>query len=313
MLGPERLLMMAIELDHAPEAVWAAVDQLASNRLDRLLDILRVAPPQSRVAGDAWHLAITPARLRSLVDAASPDLETLERVLARFEAGDAGVLLDLLTESESLATRKRLFMRLVALAPEIGRDIVRRLRDDRWFARRNMLALMGELSEWPKKWTPAAYSDDAHPAVRREAFKLMLRMPQHREMALCGLLVDPERRARSLGLAAAADGCPPEAVHLLAAIAHDESVSNELRVMAVRALGRATHVHAIEPLVELVRRRPGLGRGKLADKSPVMLAALHALRTLPEGTPESRKLVARAARASDADVRQAAGSGDAGA
>jgi HEAT repeat protein len=241
------------------------------------------------------------------VDSASPNLETLERILAGIESPNAGLLLDLLTESEALATRKRLFTRLVELAPEIGPDIMRRLHDERWFARRNMLALMGEMAEWPRKWSPADHSGDPNPIVRREAFKLMLRVPAHRDQALCGLLEDRDRKAKSLGLAAAVESCPPEAVDLLAAIVRDESVSPELRLMGVRALGRAEVARAIPPLTELVQRGSGLARGRLADKSPVMLAALQALSTLPDGTVESRKLVARAARSSDPDVRAAVG------
>ncbi|MDH3732655.1 MAG: HEAT repeat domain-containing protein [Gemmatimonadota bacterium] len=307
LLGPERMLMMAIELDHAPDSVWGAIDELAEHRIENLLEILRLAPPQSWVAADAWHRAITADRLRALVDSQSPNLETLERVLERIEAVDAGVLLDLLTESESLATRKRLFTRLVELAPEIAPDIVRRLSDDRWFARRNMLALMGELAEWPAKWTPGSHAADPNPVVRREAYKLMLKAPDYRDKAVCGLLADSDRKARSLGLAAAVEACPPEAVDKLAAIVNDGSVSPELRLMGVRALGRTGDKRAVGPLTELVRRGPGLGKHKLAEKSPVLIAALQALSTIPDGTVDSRKLVARAAKSSDPDVRAAVG------
>jgi len=308
-LDSERLLMMAIELDHAVDAVWEATDELAGSQLALLLDILEEAPARSRLARDAWRRVITPERLRSLVDSPSPDLDTLERVLARFEADDAGVLLDLLTESERLATRRRLFTRLVALAPRIGPEIVRRLLDRRWFARRNMLALLGEIPRWPAKWSPAAYSEDPHQAVRREALKLMLRVPEHRDLALCRLLADTDLRALSLGLAAATDDCPPEAIDLLAAITRDESVTTELRLMAVRALARTGHSGALAPLVDLLRRPGRSGRTKLAEASPLMLAALQALATRRRNTPEIRKLLARAARAADPDVRRAAAGG----
>ena len=312
LLGPERMLMMAIELDHAPDSVWDAIDELAEHRLENLLEILRLAPSPSWVAADAWHRAVTPDRLRALVDAPEPNLETLERVLAGIGPDDAGVLLDLLTESDSLATRKRLFNRLVELAPSIGPEIVRRLGDERWFARRNMLALLGEMPRWPPKWNPASHADDPNPVVRREVFKLMLKRPDHRDRAVCGLLADPDRKARSLGLAAAVESCPPEAVELLADIVGDGRVSPELRLMGVRALGRTGDVRAVAPLIELVRKGPGLGRYKLADKSPILIAALQALSTIPEGTVDSRKLVARAARSSDPDIRAAVGGGEPG-
>ncbi|MDX1396417.1 MAG: hypothetical protein R3195_18695 [Gemmatimonadota bacterium] len=305
LLGPERMLMMAIELEHAPDAVWEAIDELAEHRIENLLEILRMAPRRSWVAGDAWHRAVTPARLRTLVDSESPNMEVIERILARIDASNAELLLDLLTESESLATRKRLFNRLVELAPEIGPEIIRRLRDGRWFARRNMLALMGEMDEWPAKWSPSQLSDDPNPMVRREALKLMLRDAGTRDQAVYGLLKDRDRKARSLGLAAAVESCPPQAVEQLAEIVRDESVSVELRLVGVRALGGSADPAAVGPLVELVRR-PGLIPG-LAEKSRLMLAALQALSTMPDGTAESRKLVARAAKASDPEIRAAVG------
>lgn len=312
MLAPERLIMTAIELDHAPDAVWAAIDELAGERLGTLMEILRLAPPRSWVANDAWHRAIDGDRLRELLDAEDPDLETLEQVLAGVEAPDAGVLLDLLTESDSLATRKRLFARLTELAPHIGAEIIRRLRDTRWYARRNMLALLGELERWPPKWSPAELSDDPHPAVRREALKLLLRLPEHRGRAVCGLLQDGDRRAVSLGLAAATEECPPEAVDLLAAIGREETTSDELRVMAVRALGQSTDGRAIAPLVELARRGSGLAPNRLAEKSPVLLAALHALASFTDLPPEATKLLARAASSSDEDIRETVARGDGG-
>ncbi len=303
LLAPERLLMMAIELDHAPAPVWAAIDELAAERLRTLIEVLRLAPSNSWVANDAWHRAIDADRLRELVDADDPDLETLERVLAGIGPPDAGVLLDLLTESDSLATRKRLFARLTELAPHIGDEIVRRLRDPRWYGRRNMLALLGELDAWPRRWSPAELSTDPHPAVRREALKLMLRIPEHRARAVCGLLQDTERRALSLGLAAATEECPPEAVDLLAAIGRDDTTSDELRVMAVRALGQSAGEPALAPLVELTRRGSGLAPNRLAEKSPVLLAALQALSAFPDLPGSARKLLARAAASSDPDIR----------
>lgn len=307
MLRAERLIMMAIELDHAPDAVWAAVDEMADERLGTLLEILRIAPPGSRIPEAAWRRAVTSDRLRALVDADPPDLETLEKVLARIDEGEAGVLLDLLVESESLATRKRLFTRLGQLAPRIVPEIVRRLGDERWYARRNLLALIGEIPQWPPKWSPASYAEDRHPAVRREAYKLMLRDPRQRDRAVCGLLEDADRKAQSLGLAAATEECPPAAIPLLADLAQDERAASELRLMAVRALGQTSDVSAIDTLVELVRRGSGIGRNRLADKSPLMLAALQALTTFPEGTPDSRKLIARAAKSQDPAIRAAVG------
>ncbi|MDX1577408.1 MAG: HEAT repeat domain-containing protein [Gemmatimonadota bacterium] len=304
---PERLLMMAIELDHAPEPVTEAVETLASAHLDRLVRLLDRAPPESSVARAAWGLAMRPETLRRLLDDESPDFETLELLLARIGPDRADVLLDLLCESDSLATRKRLLTRLVELAPRIERELMRRSRDPRWYARRNVLVLMGELRRWPAKWSPAPFVEDPHPAVRREALKLMLKRPALRDRALCGLLTDDDPRARSLGLAAATESCPPEAVPLLADLVEKEGAPAEHRVLAIRALGRSGEPAAVEPLLRVVRRGAGLAPNRLAEKSPVMVAGLQALATFPGDIGRGRKLLARASRSRDSDIRGALG------
>ncbi len=306
-VGAERLVMTAIELQHDPDCVWEAIYELADARLATLLDILRRAPAESDLARAAWSRAVTPARLRKLIESQRPDMEAFESVLAALGPDEAEPLLDLLGESDALPTRKRVFTRLVELAPHIGPQIVRRLREPTWFTRRNMLVLLGELEAWPARFNPAALADDPHPAVRREAFKLMLRTPKHRDQALCGLLKDPDRRARSLGLAAATESCPPEGVPLLSAIVGDETVTTELRLMGVRALGLTGDRDALEPLKRLVRRGAGLTPNRLAEKSPLMLAALQALATFPGDVGDARKLLTRAARSNDPDVLAALG------
>lgn len=303
LLGPERLLMMAIELDHAPETVSSTIEALARDRLPSLCEMLRSAPQRSAVTRAGWRRALLPERIRALVDADPPDLDTLEIILSRIGPERAGILLDLLTEAESLATRRRLFARLVELGPDIGPEILRRLRDSRWFARRNMLALLGELEDWPPKWSPASLSTDPHPAVRREAHKLMLRVPELRDSAVSGLLQDDDRRAVTLGIAAATESCPPEAIDLLAALIRDESARPDIRVMAVRALAHSRHPAALAPLIEQARRGPGWRRTQLAEKTPLLLAALKGLALFPTPPRDVRKLLARAASSKDPEIR----------
>ncbi|MCG8466787.1 MAG: hypothetical protein MJB57_01060 [Gemmatimonadetes bacterium] len=306
-IGADRVLMTAIELEHAPECVWTVVDEMASADLVELVRIVRAAPTDSRLARDAWTRAMRPEHVRTSLETDGADPDAISQLLEGFGPEQADVLLDLLCESESLATRKRLFTRLVALAPQIEQSLVRRSRDERWFARRNILALMGELEAWPRKWSPGGFADDPHPAVRREAFKLMLRKPDLRDRALCGLLEDDDRRARSLGLAAATESCPLEAIAKLSDLVVDERIPTEQRVMGVRALGRTGDHEAAAALIEVVRAGAGLAPNRLAPKNPVMLAALQALATFPGDIGVGKKLIMKATRSSDPDIRAALG------
>lgn len=302
--------MMGLELGEGGETVWRAVDELTRTRLGVLLRILHTAPADSPFVPLVWERVLASDAVRALFDAEEPDFEALDLLLARIGTDGAGAILDLLSESDSLSTRSQLFARLAALGPRIAPEVIRRTRDERWFTRRNMLALMGEFETWPPKWSPAEYSEDPHPAVRRESLKLMLRLPHCRDRALCGLLGDGDPRAMGLGLAAAVESCPPEAVPLLADIARHDSVGMELRVMAVRALGLSGDPAALSSLVELVRgalpRGLKIFRSRERTSSPVLLASLQALSTFPGCPAAARRLLAKAAKSGDREVRAAA-------
>jgi HEAT repeat protein len=307
---PERLVMMGLELGQGSDGFWEAHRELAQTSFGALLEILHTAPSSSELVGEAWRRTLASPEAQALLEDEEPDFEALDLLLERIGSDGAGPILDLLSESDSLSTRNQLYTRLAGLGPAIAPEVIRRTRDDRWFARRNMLALMGEFDEWPKKWNPAELSNDEHPAVRREALKLMLRVPDCRDRALCGLLSDGEPRALALGLAAAVKSSPPEAVPLLGDIARDESLSEELRVMSVRALGLSGDEDAVAPLLELIRegmpKGPRFLRSRRGQQSPVMLAALQALSTFPDCPAEAERILAKAAGSKDPDVRAAA-------
>ena len=307
---PERLVMMGVELGQGGDAFWEARRKLAQTGFGVLLKILHTAPPSSELASEAWDRTLASPEAQALLEEEEPDFESLDLLLDRIGSDGAGAILDLLSESDSLSTRSKLYTRLAGLGPAIAPEVIRRTRDDRWFARRNMLALMSEFDEWPRKWSPAELSDDEHPAVRREALKLMLRVPDCRDRALCGLLSDGEPRAISLGLAAAVESCPPEAVPLLGDIARDEKLAAELRVMAVRSLGLSGDEDAVAPLLEIVRgempKGPRFLRSRRSQGSPVMLAALQALSTFPDCPAEAQHILAKAAGSKDPAIRAAA-------
>ncbi len=306
----DRVLMTGIEVDRMGDAVSAAVDEMLSDgELPALISLLSRAPDSNAPAIEIWERIETPDSVRQLLDDPSPDLEVLDLLVARMGIKAAEPLLDLLAATESLRTRRELFARLASMGPELGPAVVRRLRDERWFVKRNMLALMGELPEWPRQWTPSDQSEHPHPAVRREALKLMLREERSRDLAVCALLKEDDSRALSLGLAAALEDTPPEAVPLLVPIAQDESLTKDLRVSAVRALGTGQGTVAREALLSLASSRRGwlarlFGRRRVAQKSPVVLEALNAL--AGSADPRAERLLSRAARSSDPVIRRAA-------
>lgn len=223
-------------------------------------------------------------------------------------------LLDTLVHAGQRMERRRAFDELVELGPEIAEPTLRRLRDPDlpWYAKRNLLALLGEVDGWPVQWSLGPYVDHYHVAVRREALKILLDKPSRREWAMSKLLEERDRRSLALGLAAArADGPPPETVPLLEAVALDEEVPPELRAEAARALGESESPAALRALLDIARRDlepAGLLRRRYRATRvlPETLAALKALRAWAAGDAEARRVLRRAGRCREPTVRRAA-------
>lgn len=309
---PERMVMMGLEVDRPGPLVQQAAARLREeHRVADLVALLDDSPPGAAAARALWGDLASPRTVRALLQEEDPDFETLDRLLEHTGPAAAGPMLDVLIESESRTVRRKLFSRLGKLGSPAAPMVIERLADDRWYVQRNMLALLGEYDEWPRKWTPATYSGHEHPAVRREAHKLMLRDPELRDMAIATLLEDRDPRSLALGLGAAQEGAPPEAVPLLIGLVGDAGLRPALRTMAIRALARVREPEALRTLLRQVRDEGGwlarlFGRWRLAEPSPTMLEALAGLYRHWSDDSQARRVLERAARSDGADVRAAA-------
>ena len=309
MVRPARLLQMSLETDTAGPVIDDAVhDLVQAGELTSLLRILHGAPVDCAAADEAWALLETPDTLRRILERESPDFEALDLLLPRLGLAAVEPMLATLANSEALPIRRQLFSRLSRLGPEVGKAAVRHLRDSRWYVQRNMLALMGELDHWPERWTPSQLADAPHPAVRREALKLMLRVPEHWDLAVVGLLRDEDPRTVALGLAAAVESAPADAIDMLIGYAEDEDLPPELRVLAIRALEANGARSAIPTLMLLCgeKRWPRGRKTRATEKTSVMLAALRALYDLAYEDDEARQLLDAAAASDDPEIRAAA-------
>lgn len=309
-IEPERVLMTALEVGQMGAPVSAAVDEmLADGRLAAVISLLDGVPETNPVAPAVWKTLEGPATVMTLLEEDPPNFEALDLLIERIRVQAADPMLAVLAESESLSTRRKLFSRLAGLGPQIGRSVIRWLGDERWFVKRNMLALLGELERWPPKWSPADYAKHPHNAVRREALKLMLKEPENRDAAVCALLADDDSRSLTLGLAAAVERCPPEAQALLLDLAEDEALPMDQRILATRALTGRGHPSVVPGLLQLARGKRNLffrliRRERVAEKSPVTLHALFGL--FHSGDPRAQRLLARARRSHDPEIRAAA-------
>jgi len=312
---PLRIVQTAVESGALGFGAWRAVERLvAEHHVGDLIDLLAESPDASRPAVRAdiaplWTRVTSPDVVRQLASAEPPDFATLDRVLPRLHVDAFEPLLDVLGESESRTTRRGLLDRLTTRAPrELGPLIATRLsREIPWYVTRNLLLILDGLPALPAGFSTAGFTAHEDARVRREALKVSLKVPGERERALLGALRDPDPRMVRLALGAALEDCPPAALAVVMELARDATAASELRVLAIKVLGRVKNTLALSALLDLVDGGTNwLGRPKLAGRSLELLAALMALAAGWRNDVQASVLLALAAASNDPDVRAAA-------
>lgn len=306
---PLRLVQTALELGSWGDVVNAAVDALVERReIPTLLDLLAQAPAGDPAAEAVWSRLPARDELCRALAEAEPDAALVERLLPRLGLEAADPLLDALAASDSRTARRRLLTWLAQLGPGIGPRVMERLESPHWYVLRNMLLLLGGVEPWPAGFSPAAHLSHPDARVRREALKLALKAPDFREQAICTGLTDGDELILRTALAAALDGCPAEAVPLLADQLESRTQPADVRIQIVRVLAGIRAPAARDCLIRraLVRRR-WLPWKRLAPKSPESVAAIAGLAGRWKEDPAAAVVLRLALGSRDADVRAAAG------
>ena len=304
---PLRILQTAVETGVLGFAAWRAVERIvAENKIGPLVQLLQASPNGS--VDSLWKRITAPDVVRQLAGNEPPDFSTLDHVLPRLTLTGFEPLLDVLGTSESRTTRRGLLDRLTRAPRELGTTIAARLAAEApWYVTRNLLLILDGLPILPDGFSAASFL--AHPdvRVRREAAKLALKIPAERERALLGALQDSDARMVRLALTAALEQCPPLALPLVTKLAHDAATASELRVLAIKVLGRTGNTAALGSLLAIVDGGTSwLGRPRLAARSLEVLAALMALSAGWRNDKEAAKVLGLAASSADPDVRNAA-------
>jgi hypothetical protein len=161
-----------------------------------------------------------------------------------------------------------------AIAPEV----IARLPGAPWYVQRNLLFLLAKLPVLVEGFSPTPYVRHADARVRREAVRMLFRVPGGRAHALRAALADPDPGVVQLGLAAAIAECPPALIPIVARHATSERAEPHLRALALRVLGASGSPQALETLLRVtLARRTLIGRQRLVPRSPELLTALTAL------------------------------------
>lgn len=311
-IEPERLVQMGLEMDEPAGPVQGAVATMVEeHRFPELVEMADVVPEPNRAADALWERLAVPDTVEGLLHEPNPDFDLLRRVVNRAGAAVAAPLLDALSDSNagSRAYWHNVFALLLEIGGPVADMVPERLEDDRWFVRRNLLALLYELPRRPKGFTALPYLEESEARVRAEAFRLALEEPGGREVALAAGLRDDNERVVGLALSAASEELPEALEPLVVRCASDRSLPPALRSRAVRILADRPSRIALRALVDLVWVRRWIFWRRLAEPSGPVLAALEALSLRWSGSPEARPVL-EAARASDDErVREAVSGG----
>ena len=303
---PLRIVETGIEVGVLGVSVWRAMDRLlAEQQTGPVLDVLERAP---EVAAPLWQLIASPDGVRRLTTHEPPDFSSIDRVLPRLDAAAFTPLLDALAQSESRTTRRGLLDRLARAPRDVGPLLLPRLTPATpWYVLRNLLIVLDGLAELPAGFSAAPFAAHADARVRREALKVMLKVPAERDGAIVGALADPDPRMVRLALSTALESCPPPAASLIAAVATSEKSAPDLRVLAIKVLGRTKHPAALAALLSLTDGgRNWLGKQKLATRSLESIAALMALATSWGSDARAGAILGLARHSGDPDIRNAA-------
>jgi hypothetical protein len=148
--------------------------------------------------------------------------------------------------------------------------------------------------------------DHADLRVRSDAIRLGLTLPAERDTALRRALEHRDVSILRLGLTAVQDDCPSRITPLVAAVAVDAEIVDDLRALAVRALGRAREKPARDALLRLVDGgRTMLGRPRLAAPTRLAVGAVRALSQGWRTDPAVAPILALAAASPEPEFRSA--------
>jgi HEAT repeat protein len=273
--------------------------------LGRVTEILQGAADVP-VADAVWQQIATPVRLRAELEASPIDLDAVEQLAFRLGAEAIEPLLDLLESATEQSARARALKLLISIGPAVAEPAANRLANAPWYMQRNILILLRELKAWPAGFSAVSYARHSDVRVRREAYKLLLDLPQYRGSAMSHGLEDSDDDIIRLILRAGLESCPPEAHRAIERFIADGRRTPELRSLAVRVLGRAGGPQVLPRLLELAGARRSLLGWRLGPKSPVVIAAVEALARHWGDDPKVASVLALARHHPDAEIRLAA-------
>lgn len=312
--GPLRLLEMALEVDaYGPTVQAAILDLVELGYSATMLQLAKDAPEGTRLAAKIVAELTGPDRVRAYLERPDVDEEALAGLAESMGADAIPVFLDALADSESRSVRRKVFDRARLMGGLVGVEVVRRLEgEERWYVVRNWLALLEFFPEAAAGIDALRYLHHEDPRVRREALTLALRAEGSRDRALALALADPDELNCRTAVVELRAPVPETLVPTIVKRVLHARRDSVVKAQAIRALEGSRAPLVRDALVALVAvGRSMLGKVKLHEPDPAMLAALRVLATDWRTDAAVAPIVEQAARSKlPAVSRAAAGVGE---
>jgi hypothetical protein len=299
---------MALEVGAFGPTVKACIhDLLGMGRTRDVVDVVRSVDRSGEAAASVVAELTHPDQVRRYL--ALPDVDAgVLRALAEF-GGDAMIdpYLDALAEAESRSVRRKVFDVAKDLGPKVGERVLERLaEEDRWYVARNFLGLLDFMPEAAARLDALPYLQHEDARVRREALPLVLARPEQRDRGLALGLTDADEQVLRTAVSALPVPLPEALVPTVMKRVLQAERPPLLKAAGIRTLtGLGTPWVRDGLLSIVVDGRSLLGKARLADPDPAVLAALRVLADSWAEDDEVAPVLRQARRSKDPEVRRA--------
>jgi hypothetical protein len=304
LVAAERIVQLSLEVGVVGPPTLRALDRMRQQ--DDPLELLSILTeaPDGPARDELESYVTSPRLLRRLLGREETPLRLLERLTTRLGRAAVEPLLD-----EWLGTdepRQDVAELLLSVSDDAAEVMSARIGGARPNEQRRMVMLFDRMERWPRNFSPMPLAGSTDAALRRDAVRCMLRREAFREPAMLLALDDEDERVLGLALGAAMKHATPALVPQLLRRVSDESLSEDVRALVVRALAATRSEEAMRWMVRASLRRSWIvGRARLRDASPMLVAAIEGMATHWSRSPETSVAISLAARSGNAELRAA--------
>jgi len=303
---PYRILTMSLDMAELGDGARRAIRALvARGRVTPLVKILGDLPPADPLRPQYQPLVATPDAVAALLRLHPVDIEALERLTPEVGVVAAPFLLDALAEADDRGLRRRLLALLARFGNAVAPLAIERYPGAPWYVQRNLLRLLQELPEPPAESVVGGFAEHPEARVRIEGLRLLLRHPAARARGIVQALGDRDPACMRVGVFASVESCPLAALPLLMRMLLEHALEGDLRPLAIRALAPLDDPRVLEFLLRTAGRRIPFFGYRVAPRSRDMLVSLGGLARHWRWHPKAGRLIARAERHRDVEVRRA--------